>query len=335
MCGGGKVVRPLSGMNMRMEHSALAEGRAYAKVNLRLKIEGRRADGYHLLSMLNATVGLWDDIRVRLEPDPGVRVHCLGGAAELAEVLNDPARNIAGRAASRLLARCELEGRCGVRVEIEKHIPAGAGLGGGSSDAACVLGLLARLLKLRQEEFGVENSALSLEVLQDLALSLGADVPYLMSQGFCHVTGIGEQCRKLDGAVLEQQPLLLVLPAVHVDTGKVFDLMRQRSQCFKPDQESYALDRPGSRPIGYQRLLALLENDLEETVCSEFPPIGQLLAAVRRKTGLVASLTGSGSAFFCLCSGDIEEKSRISLLEEAGKELIEQGVCARRLFFGR
>src|SRR6185437_14798873 len=144
--------------------------RATAKVNFFLEITGRRPDGYHTLSTLFQTLSLAD--RLTFQPAPGLSLSCSDPALPTDE------SNLALRAAARL--RALLKEPRGARIHLEKKVPTGAGLGGGSSDAAAVLKALLRLWKRR----------LSAGELHALAASLGADVPFFLKGGLCLAAGI-------------------------------------------------------------------------------------------------------------------------------------------------
>ena len=176
---------------------------APAKINLGLRIVGRREDGYHLLESLFVPIDLADrvaiepretgDLEFHLESDaPGVPVD---------------GSNLAARAARAFLGAAGIE--AGLRLVLEKQIPVGAGLGGGSSDAAAVLRGLARIYP----------DAISPLELRDLALRLGADVPYFLDPKPALVTGIGEEIEPLPG--IPAFSLLLVYPGVPLATSDV------------------------------------------------------------------------------------------------------------------
>src|ERR1035437_4312731 len=152
-------------------------GRACAKINLFLRVTGRRDDGYHELDSGFLPVSLADEIRleIRAADEPSVTVNC--NLPELARSQN----NLAARAARSFMSEFDLTAE--VLIDLEKHIPVGAGLGGGSSDAATILCMMAGAAQLTDEA--------ALSRLHRIALSLGADVPFFLDPRPSRVTGIG------------------------------------------------------------------------------------------------------------------------------------------------
>jgi 4-diphosphocytidyl-2-C-methyl-D-erythritol kinase len=168
--------------------------RAPAKLNLGLRLMGVRSDGYHLLESIFAPIDLCDELELAIVPG-ATQVELQVAAAPdarlpeaLASVPAGP-ENLVFRAAERFCRARGVQGR--VQIRLEKRIPAGAGLGGGSSDAASVLTGLAALV--------ADDGQPDLEGLEELALELGADVPFFLAPGPALVTGIGERIEPLEG----------------------------------------------------------------------------------------------------------------------------------------
>jgi 4-diphosphocytidyl-2-C-methyl-D-erythritol kinase len=255
---------------------------------------GRRSDGYHALDSVFHTVGLYD--RVTLEDGPpGVRLTCsdadLGGPD-----------NLAARAARAVLER--LAPGPGVRIHLEKAIPAGAGLGGGSSDAAAVLTGMARL---RAPDWPPER-------LAELAASLGSDVPFFLHGGAARVTGRGERVAPL--APREGTWCLLLNPGLTVSTAAVYAAYDRENPAqvltpgptpsiigIAPSGAAARAEAPPEREPGAGG--GPLEapepvNDLEPAACRVAPGIADALAAMREAGAEGARMTGSGGAVFCL-----------------------------------
>ncbi len=187
-----------------MKSFALREN-AYAKVNLALDILGKRADGYHDLKTMMASVSLCDDLEITLTP-------CADGRERFAAESNNPALptdddNLAVKAARMFFLAAGVAGY-EVHIRIEKRIPVCAGLGGGSSDAAAVL----RALSSR---FPMPES-----ILESLALNLGSDVPYCLRGGVCLAEGRGERLTPLPS--LPDCHIVLTVPPVRVSTAAAF-----------------------------------------------------------------------------------------------------------------
>jgi 4-diphosphocytidyl-2-C-methyl-D-erythritol kinase len=264
---------------------------AHAKLNLRLKIEGVRDDGYHLLSMLNATIELHDEIRL-CKSERGVTIASSGPAAGSDPALSDASKNLAGRAAAAFLSAFGVS--TGLRVEITKHIPLGAGLGGGSSDAAAVLRAAVRMFP---DEF--EACERRTSKLAELALALGADVPYFMEGGLATVGGIGEKVRRCTAPALEGYPVLLAVPPFPLSTKEVYAAFDRGAIACARDGELRSFETR-SRAFGADALGALVENDLEGAAIACEPRMRELLTLLRAEKGGTGGMTGSGSALFFL-----------------------------------
>lgn len=246
---------------------------APAKINLFLQVTGRRSDGYHELFTLMAGVSLFDTVRIVLDT-PESAVRCDDPAVP------EDAGNLAFRAAERFFAT--LAQRRTFTVTLTKRIPVGAGLGGGSSDAAAVLLGLNRLC----------GHPLPHHELSALGLSLGADVPFFLFQRPAVATGIGECLEAYDR--LPPHAVLLVYPGIAVSTATVFRNLNLRlTKCQKALR--YFSFRNGAFDVESQ-----LCNDLETVTFARHPEIAgiksQLLAAGARG----ASMTGSGSTVYGL-----------------------------------
>jgi 4-diphosphocytidyl-2-C-methyl-D-erythritol kinase len=241
---------------------------APAKINLFLHVVGRRADGYHLLQTVFRFIDLADTLRFAprddgsialATPTPGV----LPGqdlVVRAALALREAAKAGAGRTVSELP---------GVTISLEKRIPMGGGLGGGSSDAATTLVALNHLW----------GCGLSREELQAIGLGLGADVPVFVHGRNCFAEGVGEEFT--DVAVPEEW-YLLTMPAVAVPTPEIFrsPLLRRDTPAIAP-----ADWRPG-----------MGGNDLEAVACALYPEVARHLDWLRRHGD--ARMTGSGACCF-------------------------------------
>ncbi len=254
--------------------------RTCAKVNLCLRVLGRRPDGYHEVQTVMHAVSLWDCLALRPAPKGALRLRVRGEAPE-------DESNTCLRAAG-LMAEAAGPAE-GVEIELQKAIPAGAGLGGGSSDAAATLAGLARLWE----------TDLAPRRLEALAARVGADVPFFLRGGCCLARGRGERLRALSPVSLW---LVVVAPGEPVSTAQAYA----------------ALGRPPAsagggrvtRPV--QRMLAALETGepgaVAEALGNDFEEAGLdlpgLRAARRAKEALLsagclgASVSGSGSAAF-------------------------------------
>jgi len=233
---------------------------APAKLNLMLRVTGRRADGYHMLQTVIRFIDYGDTLSFRVREDGAVnRVHDVAGVPADAD--------LSGRAARRLQQACGT--RLGADVTLRKRLPLGGGLGGGSSDAATTLLALNELWR----------AGLPRERLLALALELGADVPVFVGGENALVEGIGERLTPLD---LPADWYLVLVPPVAVPTARIF---------------SHNQLKRDSKPIKITAFsVALAGNDLEPVVCREYPVVARHLAWLRQSGP--AWVTGAGACVF-------------------------------------
>ncbi len=254
---------------------------APAKVNLFLRIIGHRSDGYHLLDSLMAPVSLYDEIEIIAErtagTKPHIRVRC-----------NDPTiptdqSNLAYRAAVLLCQEAGIGAH--IIMTLHKNIPAGAGLGGGSSDAAAVLKALNQAFSL----------GLNTAHLCRLAAQLGADIPFFIPCQIARVGGIGEVLTLLPP--LPQRWLVIVVPGFPISTPWAY----QRFDALLPDlpePKPHAIDRIPPLDTQQWPSATLFVNDLEQAVLPEYPLIADRKKQLTTLGAEVALMSGSGSAVF-------------------------------------
>ncbi|MEO3478392.1 4-(cytidine 5'-diphospho)-2-C-methyl-D-erythritol kinase [Phaeobacter sp. CAU 1743] len=253
------------------------EAFAPAKINLTLHVTGQRADGYHLLDSLVAFCDVGDQVRVR--PAEDLSLHVTGPRA--AGVPTDGS-NLVLRAAEVLKPAGP-----GAEITLEKHLPAAAGIGGGSSDAAATLRALSQL-------WDVELPGES-----DL-LSLGADVPVCIAPGAWRMAGIGEDLTPLPP--LPPCDILLVNPGVAVSTPVVFRGLVCRQNPAMPQDLPVWGDA-----VELSEWLAGQRNDLQAPAVAAAPVIGEVLDALRGSGALFSAMSGSGATCFALFEPDEEQ----------------------------
>ncbi|HET7149875.1 MAG TPA: 4-(cytidine 5'-diphospho)-2-C-methyl-D-erythritol kinase [Candidatus Acidoferrum sp.] len=259
---------------------------AFAKINLRLDIVGKRPDGYHELRTIFQAISLHDEIRLRSSRRPGITLTIQGNAALAAE----PARkNLVYRAVEAV--RRELKSRGGVEVELKKAIPAGGGLGGGSSDAAAAM--LGYLQLTRKKLAPVR--------LMEIAASLGADVPFFLLGGRALGVSRGDEIYPLQD--IPKLHLLVVVPKeIRVPTPDAFRWVKARPLGLTKSPvdpkllQFCALSR--SLPVKAGKRGSGLSNDFEGPVFRRHPRLDQIKRALLQKGATEASLAGSGSAVF-------------------------------------
>lgn len=244
---------------------------APAKLNLFLHITGRRSDGYHLLQSVFMLIDWCDTLHFDLRADGQISREDLATPLPLDDLVVRAARALKIASGSPL----------GVHIGIEKCIPAQAGMGGGSSDAASTLLALNRLWRLN----------FSLEKLIRIGLQLGADVPFFLGGHNAWVEGIGE---KMDPVVLPSGRFLVVKPVEGLETRLIFS-----DPALKRDSETAIISGFAANAFGFGR------NDLQSVAQRLCPGVTQALEWLASR-GLSGRMTGSGSAVFAQMLQDVD-----------------------------
>lgn len=253
---------------------------AFAKINLRLEILGKRSDGYHELRTIFQSISLHDELHLRAQKQPGISLSIQGNATLSGEPFK---KNLVYRAVDAL--HHELKVQTGVAIDLHKAIPAGRGLGGGSSDAAAaLLGYL-----------HLTGRRLPLPRLLEIASSLGADVPFFLFGGRALGVSRGNEIYPLPD--IPKLAVLLVSPRdIHVPTLDAYRWLRAHP---------LTLTKPAADPKLW-RFCALcwsaeesgLSNDFERPVFRRHPRLEKIKRALLHRGAAEASLAGSGSAVF-------------------------------------
>jgi 4-diphosphocytidyl-2-C-methyl-D-erythritol kinase len=253
---------------------------AQAKVNLRLRILAREASGYHQLETLFLRLALADEVMVRATDGP--RSLDAAGAID-PRLLGSPERNLAWRAAESYAAAAGWP--AGFAIELEKHIPVGGGLGGGSADAGAVLRALDAMAPAPLGEAG----------LLAIAASLGADVSFLASEhAYALAWGRGERLLAL--AAPPEREVLLVLPSFAVNTADAYGWLAARRDAPAP-RDAAAVLVPAL--LGdWPTIARLAINDFEPVIAARHPLIDAVLARLREHGCAPALMSGSGSTLF-------------------------------------
>jgi 4-diphosphocytidyl-2-C-methyl-D-erythritol kinase len=274
---------------------------APAKLNLFLHVVGRREDGYHLLQSVFVLIDRCDRVRIRVRDDGAIQ-----RTSELPGVL--PEEDLVVRAA-RLLQ--EASGTTqGADIEVEKNIPMGGGLGGGSSDAATVLLALDRLW---ETGFGPE-------ALAELGSTLGADVPFFLFGAPAWAEGIGDRLQVID---LPVRWYLVLTPPVTVPTGVIFTAPE-----LTRDTEPLKMADFSVQP-GDSRFHARLRNDLEPVVVARYPAVKEHLEWLRRHAD--ARMTGSGGCVFAAFDQREAALELLGRLPASMKGFVSQGLTQHPL----
>ncbi len=246
---------------------------APAKINLTLDITGIRPDGYHLMEMVMQSVSLYDTLKVEKNAEKGIYF-----TSDAAYLPTDE-RNLAVKAAGVFLKHAGIDP--GLSIHLTKRIPSGAGMGGGSADAAAVLVALDRIC----------GTGLPMNELMALGETIGADVPFCLHGGTALVKGIGEQVESV--CPMPGCFLAVVKPRISVHTKAAFEAFDRGVIHFRPDNEEML------RAICAKDLSAIASN-----LCNVFEETAHLEELDAIKSGLMAEgalgalMTGSGSAVY-------------------------------------
>lgn len=289
------------------------EAKAYAKINLHLEVLNKRQDGYHNIFSLMAESGIFDLLKLKeidLRDDPGgdtdVLILSEGGACP--DILqNLPVQdNLVFKAVH---AYCRRTGKSGrVVVSLQKNIPAGAGLGGGSSDAAAILRLLNESL-----------AAISTRELSELGAAIGADVPFCLAGGCAFCEGIGEIVEPVESNL--HPAVLIALCGIPVSTAMAYKAL-ERSESDHPAGE-WLIDRKKTLRTVMQsgdarELSGKLINDFEVPVFRMFPEVERVKSMLLKEGADFAIMTGSGSGVVGLFN---EERKALVIAERIKSEI--------------
>ncbi|HVT45377.1 MAG TPA: 4-(cytidine 5'-diphospho)-2-C-methyl-D-erythritol kinase [Thermoanaerobaculia bacterium] len=240
--------------------------RSHAKINWLLRVLGRRDDGYHDIETIFQSISLHDRITIR--EAPSLELRCDDPSIPAGE------QNLVVRAWRALHDRHRIPP---VAIDLGKRIPAGGGLGGGSSNAAATLRALSRLFALPADE------------LPEIALALGSDVPFFLVGGTALGEGRGEMLEPLPD--IAPIPLLLLFPEERVPTGEAFAALRADGASVRRS-DAGRLRRIAGDPLAAARELT---NDFESTVFARLPRLEELKQMLLERGARWAGMTGSGS----------------------------------------
>lgn len=252
---------------------------APAKINLFLKVLGRREDGYHDIYSLVQTINLSDTLTFEATQQ-GIELDCSSPEAPSDET------NLVWKAARLIEQEVGMPG--GVRIRLEKRIPVGAGLGGGSSDAAAALMGLKRLFNLDIAKTG----------LSELALALGSDVPLFLTEGQCLISGRGERIETV--SIPMNYTIRLVVPSFSVSTAWAYSELRFPLTIRRPTP-NFFLDKTGQ---DFYKRLSYIGNDFMDIVVHKYPDVASVMKSLWRAGAKHVELTGTGSAFYGLFEGE-------------------------------
>jgi 4-diphosphocytidyl-2-C-methyl-D-erythritol kinase len=268
--------------------------RAYAKVNLDLRVLGTRADGYHELRTVFQSVALYDTLLCVTRPGP-FALRCRTSGVPLDE------SNLVWRAACALWTAIGRPGApTDLAISIRKQIPLQAGLGGGSADAAATLLALARVW-----------GGVPVSTIRDVAGTVGADVPYFLSGGTALGLGRGEEIYPL--VDLPTHWVVIVQPPYGISTAEAYAWYDEdRAAGLREPRE------PQMLPVPWPTRAAQMINDLEPPVVRRHPEIGTLKILLREAGAVAAAMSGSGSAVFGLFRSQAAARAALKPVSRAG-----------------
>jgi 4-diphosphocytidyl-2-C-methyl-D-erythritol kinase len=268
--------------------------KSYAKINLSLDVLGRRADGYHLVSMVMQSVNLYD--MLVFEKSDNLSINCNNKDIPLDE------NNLIMKAA---LILKDKYGGSGAEIFLNKKIPIAAGLAGGSSNAAATLHALNKLWKLN----------LNKKDLKEIALLLGADVPFFIEGGTKLSEGIGERLKDLKAPKMS---VLIVNPAINISTAEVY----KRYDDLNIINNNYTKKMIKAINSGnIYNIAEKLGNDLERVTINMYPVIEKIKTDMAELGAIGTLMSGSGSTVFGIFDED-------KLLQNAEKEFNKRGFFA-------
>lgn len=281
----------------KAQHEPAADGallwRAPGKLNLYLRVLGRREDGYHEIDSVVVKVSLYDELLFRSRKDGQVRLECSGCDCGPTD------ENLVLRAAEALQP---MAGSLGADIRLRKNIPPASGMGGSSSDAAATLQALNRLWQL----------SLPPEKLAALAAEVGSDVPLFLRGPAARIRGRGE---RVDPVEVHPFFAVLYLSGLPCDTARVYAVCDEASeddQAFASAPEAAALPARFDQPPSRWR--NSLFNDLQLAAARVCPGIASASAAMAAATGVPVHLTGSGSALFILADDEPAARAAMGAL---------------------
>lgn len=242
--------------------------KAYAKINLRLKVLGITENSYHLLQMVNAKIGLYDKIVIKKNRQKTIDI-------DMPYVEKED--NLIYKVAKKMFDLYNLPG--GIYIKVKKNIPLGSGLAGGSSDAAVVIKAINRIYKLD----------LTKEDLRKIAIEFGTDIVYCLDNRLAFVEGIGEHITLLNKKV--QSDVLIINPNFSVLTKDIFNSFDENGVYSK----SLSIDA-----IEKINIEDMLENDLEETTFRLYPVVKTVKEEIKNRGFNKVLMTGTGPTLFVL-----------------------------------
>jgi 4-diphosphocytidyl-2-C-methyl-D-erythritol kinase len=258
--------------------------KAWAKVNIGLKILNKRDDGYHNIETTLTTINLSDSIEIDMV-ESGIIINSEG-------LYTPPEENLCYRAADILKRKFNIDK--GVKIDLIKNIPVGGGLGGGSSDAACVLKGMNKLFNLRQSD----------EILIEIGKEIGADVPFFIKGGAAYARGRGDGLKHFK---LPRMSLVLYYPGYPISTKWAYE--EYDKNLLTPHPEMDIFDKNIDKKKKKKKKIAFnIENDFEKIVYKKHPDLLDIKMNLLIEGAFFISLSGSGSCLYTIIDENIRKK---------------------------
>ena len=277
--------------------------KAFAKINIGLNIISKRADGYHEIETIFQLIDLYDTIIISKRNDAEIVLN----SNNIKIPMNQD--NICYEAASLLR---DLTGISeGINVTINKRIPIGAGLGGGSSDAASVLKGLIKIWGLSLDEVSLMN----------IAKQIGADVPFFLKGGTAFATGIGEKLTPIE--LSGEYYCVLVNPNIEISTKWAY---KNYNFSLTKTKKIIKLSQILQKNISLFDLRNYIKNDFEEVVFREFPVLGEVKNKLYQSGAFFTSMSGSGSTIFGLFKDILKANDAIGIFPKSYQTILAQPI---------
>lgn len=274
--------------------------KAYAKINLGLDVLRRRPDGYHEVKMIMQTVDLFDRLTICKSEQPGITFTMEAEGQAVTSLVPVDDTNLVCKAARKLIEKYPIKE--GVHFVLQKNIPVAAGMAGGSTDAAAALVGMNELFDMQ----------LSVEELQKIAVTIGADVPYCVVGGTALSEGIGEKLTRLTAP--PQCGLVIVKPAVSVSTRYVYENLHVETLEHHPDIDGMVEALQTGNLAG---ITERMENVLERVTVKEYPLIARVKENLETLGAKKALMSGSGPTVFGVFEDAAEAKAAAEAMEQS------------------
>ncbi len=257
--------------------------RSIAKINFGLRIGPKRHDGYHPISTIFLPVSLYDNISIELKEEPGIWIF-----TNVKDIPTDE-KNICWRAVEEFSKAAGV--KPSISISLNKIIPHGSGLGGGSSNAAAVLKWLNNTY----------SNVLENTQMFDIALKLGADVPFFLQESPCYAEGIGEKLTPIDIPLLQEKYILIVAPDIQISTAEAYSAFDRKENYEEWQPVNEAIKQVNS----IEEAGAIIKNDFEEIVFPGNKDLGEIKFLLYQTGAVYASMSGSGSSIYGIYTSEV------------------------------